>query len=141
MTTTAPIAIGEVAPYYCTTMVRGYITLIFMLIALSNIGQDTRVSTNWCLNDKIVKYDTSRTEVFLSQLPLKNITNKYRDGDNLEIPVVFHIVWNTPEENLTDEAVLAILDQMNEGFSASNSSLDSVRSVFLQNVADVGNQF
>ncbi len=57
------------------------------------------------------------------------------------IPVVFHVVWRTPEENLSDETILAVLDGMNRDFAGQNEDLWRVPEVFRSRIAAGGIQF
>lgn len=57
------------------------------------------------------------------------------------IPVVFHVVWRTPEENLSDEVILALLEAMNRDFAGQNEDLWRVPEVFRSRIASGGIQF
>lgn len=57
------------------------------------------------------------------------------------IPVVFHVVWRTPEENLSDETILAVLEAMNRDFAGQNEDLWRVPEVFRSRIATGGIQF
>ncbi len=46
------------------------------------------------------------------------------------IPVVVHIVWNTPEENLTEEKVLEQIEILNRDFNSENISMKNVPKEF-----------
>lgn len=59
----------------------------------------------------------------------------------LTVPVVFHVVWNTPSGNIPTSAINAALDRLNEDFSASNNDLSGVRSLFRNNIANTGIRF
>jgi hypothetical protein len=62
-------------------------------------------------------------------------------GGNFTIPVVFHVVWNTNAENIPASAINAVMNQLNQDYSASNSNLSGVRSAFTSSVGNVGFQF
>lgn len=46
------------------------------------------------------------------------------------VPVVFHVVYNNPSENISDNEVLDLLAILNEDFSMSNSMISSIRPEF-----------
>ncbi len=62
-------------------------------------------------------------------------------GGTMTIPVVFHVVWNIQAENIAASAIQAVVNQMNQDYSASNGNLGSVRNVFQGSIANVGIQF
>lgn len=48
----------------------------------------------------------------------------------LTIPVVVHVVWNKPEENLSDELIEAQIQVLNEDFNRMNADTGNLRSMF-----------
>ncbi|MBK7343786.1 MAG: T9SS type A sorting domain-containing protein [Saprospiraceae bacterium] len=48
----------------------------------------------------------------------------------LTIPVVVHVVWNLPEENLTDELIEAQIQVLNDDFNRMNADTGNLRSMF-----------
>ena len=48
----------------------------------------------------------------------------------LTIPVVVHVVWNQPEENLSDELIEAQIQVLNEDFNRMNADTGNLRSMF-----------
>ncbi len=73
-------------------------------------------------------------------LPQVDVFDASRGG-TLTIPVVFHVVWNTSSENIPESAINAVMTQLNQDYSASNSNLSSVRSTFQSSIGNVGIQF
>ncbi len=57
------------------------------------------------------------------------------------IPVVFHIVYNTTAQNISDAQVLAQLDQLNADFRRTNSDAGNTPSVWQSTAADCEIQF
>lgn len=47
-----------------------------------------------------------------------------------QIPVVFHILWNTDAENLSDEAIATQLEILNKDFTGQNADLNLVPPLF-----------
>lgn len=58
-----------------------------------------------------------------------------------QIPVVFHIVHNTPEQNLPDSVVHSQLEVLNEDYRRLNANSVETREEFLPVAADVGIEF
>lgn len=48
----------------------------------------------------------------------------------LTIPVVVHVVWNLPEENLSDELIEAQIQVLNDDFNRMNADTGNLRSMF-----------
>lgn len=62
-------------------------------------------------------------------------------GEVYTIPVVFHIVYNTAQENLSDELIEAQIETLNQDFRRQNPNADETRPVFLDVAADAEMQF
>lgn len=58
-------------------------------------------------------------------------------GGLLTIPVVVHVVWNTPAENVPDAVILDMIDQMDLDYQAMNADFDDVRPAFAGDRANV----
>lgn len=57
------------------------------------------------------------------------------------IPVVFHIVWNTPDENLSEELILSQLDVLNQDFRGLNEDRAFFSKEFGFRGVDIGIEF
>ncbi|MDQ3100929.1 MAG: M43 family zinc metalloprotease, partial [Bacteroidota bacterium] len=62
-------------------------------------------------------------------------------GGTLTVPVVVHVVYNTPAENVPTSAIVAMINEINEDFSQSNPDISGVRPAFTSSTANVGIQF
>jgi pregnancy-associated plasma protein-A/type IX secretion system substrate protein len=60
---------------------------------------------------------------------------------DVTIPVVVHIVWNTPEEDLTDGQVLEQIEILNQDFNGENEDLRDVPEEFKPFIAKKGIHF
>lgn len=72
---------------------------------------------------------------------LPQVASQTERGGSQIIPVVFHVVWNTAAENIPASAINAVVNQMNQDYSASNSNLSGVRPTFQGSIANTGIQF
>ncbi len=61
--------------------------------------------------------------------------------DQLVIPVVVHILWNTSEENISDERILSQIDVLNQDYNAANVDLKYVPEEFKPMIGSVGIRF
>jgi hypothetical protein len=55
----------------------------------------------------------------------------------VNIPVVFHVVYNTAAQNISDALLLAQIDQLNKDFRKLNSDISSVPALFAGLAADM----
>lgn len=68
-------------------------------------------------------------------------SNAFRSNQNILIPVVFHVVHDNGEENISDAQIHEAMVQLNEDFAATNPELADVDPNFETLVADVGFEF
>ena len=61
--------------------------------------------------------------------------------DIYQIPVVVHIVYNTPEENISDELVYSQIDRLNMDYRRMNPDSVDTRTEFVPVAADAGIEF
>lgn len=66
---------------------------------------------------------------------------KFAARSETVIPVVVHIVWNRPDENLSDERVLSQIAAMNRDFNAENIDLRDVPAEFKPFISKGGIRF
>lgn len=64
-----------------------------------------------------------------------------RSTDLIKIPVVFHILYNSADENLPDSVILDQLRIMNESFRRTNSDTTNTRTEFKNVVGDTKIEF
>ncbi len=57
------------------------------------------------------------------------------------IPVVVHVVWNIPEENISDQTILTQIEVLNRDFNSENGDLEDVPDEFQPFIAKEGIQF
>lgn len=58
-----------------------------------------------------------------------------------QIPVVFHVLWNTDMENFTDEVIATQLDILNQDFTGKNPDISSVPNSFRPLIAAANIEF
>ncbi len=65
----------------------------------------------------------------------------FESRSSFQIPVVFHVLWNTTEENLSEEAISTQLAILNQDFSGQNPDLNLIPNRFKSVAAAVGIEF
>ena len=79
-------------------------------------------------------------EIFTRQYTTSNEAIR-NSAKNISIPVIIHVVWNTPEQNISNEQINAQLAVLNEDFNLRNRDNNSVPSHFRDLKANVGIAF
>lgn len=67
--------------------------------------------------------------------------NQVGSRDDIVIPVVVHIVWNSPEENISDERIFSQIEILNKDFNGENVDLTSAPEEFRKLSAQKGIRF
>jgi hypothetical protein len=87
------------------------------------------------------QHDREYYDAFVSMYDQSRGTlNGSRDGV-MTIPVVFHIVYNTLEQNLPDSVLLSQLQILNEDYRRQNADAANTREIFLPVAADTEIEF
>ena len=76
------------------------------------------------LEQELQEYNTV-LNTWIAQHPAGKVSRSVRT-----IPVVFHIVYKTTEENISDEQILSQLKAMNEDFSRTNADASNTPTAF-----------
>lgn len=105
-----------------------------MLIASTSYGQQFQR----CLSHEAVKHEINlnpsykdRYESIFTEAK-KNSTNQFNAKSDIEytIPVVVHVVYNTPEQNLPDSVIYNQIQVLNQDFGRLNADTANMRSDF-----------
>lgn len=133
-----------------------YLSLIALLFYATGL-----LSQNSDVNEDLGHLNCGKfdaTEVFFETYPeqraiaeaanaeLEEFTRNYqssalRDDDVIIIPVVFHVIHDNGSENISEAQVQNAIDVLNADFSAQNSGVNNVNSVFQARVANVNFEF
>ncbi len=70
-----------------------------------------------------------------------NFQGKRPTGDKLIIPIVFHIMYDDKESNVSKERVLETLETLNRDFQKKNADTADVRPVFSDRIAELDIEF
>ena len=113
------------------------------LFSVSLFAQEEFINDPYCgsddiLNIKSIKYPwykQSADNVFQRALEYSELNNFNRETV-YQIPVVFHVVYNTDAQNLSDEVIQSQLDALNEDFRRLNDNAENTREEFLPFAGD-----
>lgn len=90
-----------------------------------------------CVTQEAIQYQESITPGFINQV--QNVfesskaysqNNQEKAGSIYNIPVVVHIVYNTPEQNLDDSVIINQIQVLNEDYNRLNADTVNMRSEF-----------
>ena len=90
--------------------------------------------------ERLAAYLQQHPEAEASRAELENFTqlqDAVQTRSSIDIPVVFHIVWNTEEDNISDEQILSQLEVLNRDFGRTNTSTGLIPSIFQSLAADM----
>jgi hypothetical protein len=89
-----------------------------------------------------LKPENNDMHEYLENFTLQYSNNKAtKSASNMVIPLVFHVVHNNGEENISDAQIFESIVQLNEDYAAVNPELVEVHPSFTDLVADVGMEF
>ncbi|HEY0676804.1 MAG TPA: zinc metalloprotease [Chitinophagaceae bacterium] len=90
--------------------------------------------------DPSIRQRLDQLELFTARMIAGGEVQKV-GGNVLEIPVVVHVIYNTPEENISDAQIQSQIDVLNEDFNLRNADRTLIPSIFTGVKADVGVRF
>ncbi|PRT27459.1 zinc metalloprotease [Bacillus thuringiensis] len=87
------------------------------------------------------QYKNARVEIESMTKEYVNSARVQEERPVVKIPVVVHVVWNTEEQNISEEQVHSQIDVLNLDFRAANPDIANVPSVFKDSVSDARVEF
>ncbi|PEQ32299.1 zinc metalloprotease [Bacillus thuringiensis] len=87
------------------------------------------------------QYKNARVEIESMTKEYLNSARVQEERPVVKIPVVVHVVWNTEEQNISEEQVHSQIDVLNLDFRAANPDITNVPSVFKDSVSDARVEF
>lgn len=118
--------------------------LTFLLLFMAQSGFAQQCGTfeyeNY-LNTKFPGYAKALYQT--RQQSLKEIEKMNKGGNDTvyRIPVVFHIVWNSKQQNIPDSLIYSQIDALNESYRHVHNDTAKVRTVFKPVVGDARIEF
>ena len=119
--------------------------ILFLFLPILSIAQDHNCGThqpNFTGKNmnKFQLHQIQELELFTQKWIAKN-KNKASIREIITIPVVVHIVWNTPADNFTDLEIEAQIDALTADFRKMNENTTSIPASFQSLAADVEIEF
>jgi len=117
--------------------------LIAFFLFFSFFGLTAQTSLH--CGDQLIKLQMEKKYPGISDV-IKNTfksakTNNVQRDDVLRIPVVFHVLYNKDNENLSDEILRSQIDILNEDFRRLNTNASETRDMFQDIAADTEIEF
>ena len=116
---------------------------LFALLIICSMGA-TAQKIGQCASNEYLKYLDSKNpgmEAYVKNLPNQVKNDKKTRANVITVPVVFHIVYNSATENLTDDYINAQIDILNKSYLRNNSDTSSLRAEFFPFVGPAKIQF
>lgn len=108
------------------------ILLLIFIITININSQDLKCGNDFLKENKSFVINKNLS----SNQQIRSFSNEL-----LRIPVVFHVVYNGSEQNVSRQTLTNLLDKTNLDFNASNPNIDNIDSVFLSLIADIDIEF
>lgn len=77
----------------------------------------------------------------VESLTRNNQARQKKDREVITIPVIFHVVYTSNNENISDERLMSQIDVLNEDFRKLNPNFDETLPVFVDRAADFELEF
>jgi len=124
-----------------------YVLLFISILTTAAVnGQVNRCSTvehEAILKAKDPNYDAKRAEIeaFTARVAKKKLTGMKSGADVIKIPVVFHVVYKTAGQNISDALLLSQLNILNEDLRRINADTTDTPDAFGDVAADCNIEF
>jgi len=122
---------------------KNYLIILILLLSYTSFAQQ-RCHTNEHvenLNKKYPQYQKNRNQV--NKQTINWIESNYQNDMKsiITIPVVVHVVWNTSQENISDQQIFSQIDVLNADFRRTNIDAIMTPSVWASIAADTEIEF
>lgn len=108
--------------------------LLTVSIALTGFAFSQEFTPQRCMSPQAINYQNELTPGYADhvneQFEIAKNAPLQKSGEQYIVPVVFHVVWNTPEQNLADSIILRQLETLNQDFNRTNPDTVNMRSDF-----------
>lgn len=103
-------------------------------IAFTSITFAQEYTPQRCMSPQAIQYQDELSPGYADlvdeQFELAKNAPLKKTDEQYTIPVVFHVVWNIPEQNLADSIILRQLETLNQDFNRTNPDTVNMRSDF-----------
>lgn len=106
--------------------------IFFLVVILTMLSASIRAQT--CVSQDLLTLQLQQAGVAADRARIETFTRKWiTDYHNLggarvlvTIPVVVHVVWRTPDENISDEQIVSQIEVLNQDFRKMNADSEQV---------------
>ena len=117
------------------------IFLILFCLSYATIFGQLRCGSDETLYQRYIQTPSLVQERENLEYKIQSWKDKRISSEILTIPVVFHVLYNQEEENISDEQLLSQLDVLNEDFRRLNQDAINTESDFEEVAADIEIEF
>lgn len=139
------ITLGQIAYGMKTTLTTLFSLLVLVLHLTLNAQQIQRCVTTNLEFERFAKDPDYANQVNAIRAQIEtfvqNQPNQRFTGDVYHIPVVVHVIYNTPEQNISDEQIALQIASLNADYRRLNEDASNTRQEFMPVAADVGIEF
>lgn len=119
--------------------------VLAMIISKQVVAQEAKCGFQEMLNRQFGE-DTSLIQRFAEinlrlEEAIRNDKNDIYFRNEATIPIVVHVVWNSPEENVSDLTIIEQIAILNRDFNHENNDLENVPDEFQPYIAKKGIRF
>jgi len=128
-----------------------YLSLFSLFLAGLSIAQNSEndhLNHNWCgknhfTQEYFEQHPEAREQAIQDSIILAESARTFqqqKDGPYI-VPVVFHVIHQNGDENISTEQIHSAMEELNNDFNAANPDLGSTINQFEDIIADVGIEF
>lgn len=136
----------EIARWCANCCTPQYLLVVYLSFCCTNqvSAQTKDCGLDWALHHIFKNEDTISQRQALAQY--ENAVQRWLAQPttlraNVVIPVVVHIVWHNPEENLSDALIWSQIEALNRDYNAQNEDIEQIPQVFRPLLGNVGISF
>jgi hypothetical protein len=118
-----------------------FLSLLVLGASLTSLGQFVHRCGYDAWRSHQHEHNRTYSEALSGVIEQWKNTERGGGGGVLVLPVVFHIVYNTEAQNLSDEVILSQLEVLNEDYRRLNENATETRDIFLPVAADCEIEF
>jgi hypothetical protein len=120
--------------------------LIFLFVLFTSYIQAQRnCGAPEVLQAQLRQYPDMKTRMGVIETHTRDYTKRLGTqrvvGEVVKIPVVVHVLYKTPQENISDAQIQSQIDALNRDFRKRNNDLTNVPSAFAPLAADIEVEF
>ncbi len=120
------------------------VAFIYLFMTPLVFAQTNQCGQQWAmkkLDTQFPDYQKIANQTFADAQRKRQETATSRSNAVYQVPVVVHVVYNTPEQNISDELVHSQIRVLNEDFRRLNADADQARDIYKQIGADAEIEF